>query len=120
VTIEGLDTCENLAVVSAGDQDLSARTDSGLEDGERTGGKLVLLNLSDFIFTRQQSVLTKSKHRGRDGLTSTLNGASKAALCSLLVLAQSSLGSWAHSESWRPPCWHRRVDSRVWARYATV
>jgi hypothetical protein len=64
VTIEGLDTCENLAVVSAGDQDLSARTDSGLEDGERTGGKFVLLNLSDFIFTRQQSVLTKSKHRG--------------------------------------------------------
>jgi hypothetical protein len=65
VTIEGLDTRENLTVVSAGDQDLSARTDSGLEDGEGTGGKLVLLNLSDFIFTKQQSVLTKSTYQGR-------------------------------------------------------
>lgn len=32
MTVESLDTCENLAVVSARDQDLCARADGGLED----------------------------------------------------------------------------------------
>jgi hypothetical protein len=45
MTVECLDTCENLAVVSARDQDLGARADGGLEDGEGTGCELVLLDL---------------------------------------------------------------------------
>jgi hypothetical protein len=50
VTIEGLDASKDLAVVSAGDQDLCARADGGLEDGEGSSGELVLLDLGDFVF----------------------------------------------------------------------
>jgi len=57
VSIKGLDTGEDLAVVSARDQDLGARADGGLEDGEGAGGKLMLLDLRDFIFAVQPSVL---------------------------------------------------------------
>jgi hypothetical protein len=54
VAVEGLDAGEDLAVVSAGDQDLGARADSGLEDGEGPGGELMFLDLGDFVFTRKQ------------------------------------------------------------------
>jgi hypothetical protein len=49
VTVECLDAGEDLSVVSAGDQDLCARADGGLEDGEGSGGELVLFNLGDFV-----------------------------------------------------------------------
>jgi len=49
MTVESLDTCENLAVVSARDQDLCARADGGLEDGEGTGGELMFFDLSNFV-----------------------------------------------------------------------
>jgi hypothetical protein len=45
MAVECLHACENLAVVSARDQDLGARADGGLEDGEGTGSELVLLDL---------------------------------------------------------------------------
>lgn len=48
MSVEGLDTCEQLAVVAAGNQDLGVRADGSLEDGERAGGELVLLELGDF------------------------------------------------------------------------
>ena len=51
MSIESLDTCEQLAVVAAGDQDLGVRADGGLEDRERAGGELVLLELGDFELT---------------------------------------------------------------------
>lgn len=49
MTVEGLDAGEDLAVVSAGDQDLCARANGGLEDREGSGGELVLLDLGDFV-----------------------------------------------------------------------
>lgn len=49
MTVEGLDAGKDFAVVSAGDQNLSARADGGLEDGEGSGGELVLLDLGDFV-----------------------------------------------------------------------
>lgn len=49
MTIKGLDTSENLAVVSAGDQNLCARADSGLENGEGASGELMLFDLRDFV-----------------------------------------------------------------------
>jgi hypothetical protein len=52
VTVEGLDASEDLAVVSARDQDLGTRADGGLENGEGPGGELVLFDLCDFVFTR--------------------------------------------------------------------
>ena len=51
MAVESLDAGEDLAVVAAGDQDLCARADGGLEDGEGTGGELVLLDLGDFVLT---------------------------------------------------------------------
>ena len=55
MTVEGLDASKDLAVVSAGDQDLCARADGGLEDGERSGGEFVLLDLSDFVLAAAMS-----------------------------------------------------------------
>lgn len=52
VTIEGFYTGKQLAVVSARNEDLGACADGRLQDGERTGCELVLLNLCDFIFPR--------------------------------------------------------------------
>ena len=51
MSIECLDSGEDLPVVSARDQDLGARADGGLEDGEGAGGELVLLDLCDFVLT---------------------------------------------------------------------
>jgi hypothetical protein len=49
MTVEGFDACKDLAVVPAGDQNLCAGTNGGLEDRQGTGGELVLFDLSDFI-----------------------------------------------------------------------
>lgn len=57
MAVEGLDTGEDLAVVAAGDQDLGAGTDCGLENGEGTGGELMLLDLGDFILSQLGSGL---------------------------------------------------------------
>ena len=59
MTVESLDTRKNLAVVSARDQDLCARADGGLEDGEGTGGELMLFDLSNFVLARQQCQYTE-------------------------------------------------------------
>ena len=49
MAIEGLDTGEQLAIVSAGYEDLCACANSSLQDRQRTGGKLVLFNLSNLV-----------------------------------------------------------------------
>jgi hypothetical protein len=64
MAVEGLDTGEDLAVVSARDQDLGARANGGLEDGEGAGGELMLFDLCDFVFTRQQSASSCYKGKG--------------------------------------------------------
>lgn len=51
VSVEGLDAGEQFAVVAAGDQDLGAVADGSLQDGEGSGGELVLLHLGDLEFT---------------------------------------------------------------------
>ena len=51
VSVKGLDTGQELAVVSAGDQDLGVRAGGGLQEGQRAGGELVLLDESDLIFS---------------------------------------------------------------------
>jgi hypothetical protein len=83
MTVEGFHAGEDLAVVSARDQDLGARADGGLEDGERAGSELMLFHLSDFVFTRQPLASVYKKVIGIR--TSTLNVASKAALYNMLA-----------------------------------
>ena len=51
VSVKSLDTGQQLAVVSAGNQDLGVCAGGGLEERQRTGGELVLLDASDLIFT---------------------------------------------------------------------
>lgn len=52
MSIEGFDSSEELAVVSAGDENLGARAYGGLEDGQGASGELMLLYLSDLIFAK--------------------------------------------------------------------
>lgn len=54
MTVKRLYAGEQLAVVAAGNEDLGARADSGLQDGERTGSELVLLDLGDFILAARK------------------------------------------------------------------
>ena len=49
MSVKGLDTREQLAVVSTRDEDLVVVPDGGLEDGEWPGGEFVLLDLCDFV-----------------------------------------------------------------------
>lgn len=51
VSVKSLDTGQQLAVVSAGNQDLGVCAGGGLEKRQGTGGELVLLNESDLIFS---------------------------------------------------------------------
>lgn len=51
MSIEGLDSREQLSVVAAGNQDLVVGADSGLEDGERTRFEFMFLELGDFEFS---------------------------------------------------------------------
>ena len=54
VTVESLHAGEQLAVVSAGNEDLCAGADSGLQDGKRTSRELVFLDLGNLIFAAGQ------------------------------------------------------------------
>jgi hypothetical protein len=65
VAIKGLDPREDLAVVPARDQHLCARADCRLEDRERAGGELVLLDLGDLVLTRQLSACAWTWRRAR-------------------------------------------------------
>ena len=49
--VEGFYTCEQFAVVAAGDEDLGVRAGGGHEDGEGTGGELVGFEEGDFVFS---------------------------------------------------------------------
>lgn len=51
MSVKGLDTGQQLAVVTAGDQHLGVCAGGGLQERERAGGELVLFDLSDLIFT---------------------------------------------------------------------
>jgi hypothetical protein len=66
MAVEGLYTGEDLAVVPAGDQDLCARADGGLKDGEGASGELMLLDLSDFVLARQQCQCRYAVSKGRE------------------------------------------------------
>jgi hypothetical protein len=83
VTVKGFHAGEDLAVVSARDQDLGARADSRLEDRERAGGELMLFDLCDFVFTRQPLAPVYKNVIGIR--TSTLNVASRAVLYVMLA-----------------------------------
>ena len=48
MSVESLDTSEQLAVVATGNEDLGVRANGGLEDREWAGCELVLLELGDF------------------------------------------------------------------------
>lgn len=50
MSVKSLDAGQQLAVVAAGDQDLGVCAGGGLQEGERAGGELVLLNESNLIF----------------------------------------------------------------------
>lgn len=69
MAIERLDASEQLAVVSDRDQDLIVRADGGLEDGQWSGGELVLFALRDLVLTKQKarerSVSCVMMHRGQ-------------------------------------------------------
>lgn len=52
MAVEGFDARQDLAIVSARDEDLCARADGGLEDGEGAGGELVLFDLGNLIFSQ--------------------------------------------------------------------
>jgi hypothetical protein len=60
VTVERLNTGEDLSVVSAGNQNLCARANGGLKDGEGPSSELVLFDLSNFVLTRQLLVSSTS------------------------------------------------------------
>ena len=51
VAVKGLDACQQFPVVSARDEDLGVAPHGGLEDGERAGAELVLLQLCDFVLS---------------------------------------------------------------------
>jgi hypothetical protein len=50
VSVKGLDTGQELAVVSARDQNLGVRAGGGLQKRQRASGQLMLLDKSDLIF----------------------------------------------------------------------
>jgi len=50
MSIERFYSCEQLAVIAAGNKDLSMGADGGLKDGKRARGHFMLLQLRDFIF----------------------------------------------------------------------
>lgn len=57
MSVESLDACEQLAVVSDGDEDLNVRAHGGLKNGQRSSRELVLLELSNLVLTNRWSVL---------------------------------------------------------------
>ena len=66
MTVEGLDTGEELAVVANGDEDLVVGSDGGVEDAEGTGGELVLFKLGNLVLSvGEVSGVRRIAHRGR-------------------------------------------------------
>ena len=63
VSVESLDTGQQLAVVSAGNEDLCAGADSGLQDGKRTSRELVFLDLGmpGMVTPEQMVILEKAR-----------------------------------------------------------
>jgi len=51
VAVERLDAGQQLAVVAARDEDLGVRARGRLEQRQRAGGQLVLLDEGDLVFT---------------------------------------------------------------------
>lgn len=51
MSVKGLDTRQELAVVADRDEHLDVRAHGGLEDGEGAGGELVLLELSNLVLS---------------------------------------------------------------------
>lgn len=52
--VEGLYPCQELAIIATGNEDLGMRTDGCLEDRERSGGELMLLEQRDLIFSTER------------------------------------------------------------------
>lgn len=50
MSVKGLNASQQLAVVTARDQDLSVCAGGGLQERERAGGELVLFDESNLIF----------------------------------------------------------------------
>ena len=63
VAVEGLDTREQFAAISAGDENLGVCAGGGLEERERAGGEFVVFNEGDFVFT--EGVLLEVSCDGR-------------------------------------------------------
>lgn len=104
MAVKGFYACEDLAVVSARDQDLCARADSGLEDRERSGGELMLFDLGDFVFPRRQCQPPCNMKRHTRTHTLVQSVAWKEAPCEVLV-QEACHGAWAtlRTESSRQP-----------------
>ena len=71
--VECLDSRQEFAIVATRDENLSVRTDGGLEDGERPGCELVLLEQSNLVFSVDRKTsfsitdLSGSSARADDG-----------------------------------------------------
>lgn len=63
MAVEGLDTREQFAAISAGDENLGVCAGGGLEERERAGGEFVVFNEGDFVFT--EGVLLEVSCDGR-------------------------------------------------------
>lgn len=61
--IKSLDTCEQFAVVAAGDQNLCVLSDGGLKERQRAGSELVGLEDANLIFTARGEVSRSSQKR---------------------------------------------------------
>jgi hypothetical protein len=83
VTVECLDAGEDFAVVAAGNQDLCARADCGLEDGQGSGGELVLLDLSDLILAAQRLVVRIGLEKLGVAYVNSDLGLERSSLCSV-------------------------------------
>lgn len=56
MSVESLDTCQQLAVGANGDEHLRVRSDGSLEDGEGTGRELVLFELGNLVLAKVGTV----------------------------------------------------------------
>lgn len=102
VTIEGFDSREELAVVSARDKHLGARADGGLEDRQRACGELVLLYLRDLILPVVELAHTSSWLVGRDAYVNSLRGFAMSSLLHVSIL-KIQYKDLLHTESLRRP-----------------
>lgn len=63
VSVKSLDTGQELAVVTAGNQDLGVAAACGVEEGQRAGSELELLNLSNLILSVMRNARLVFKSR---------------------------------------------------------